>query len=152
AATPARPFVEPRVGTGKVDGAFAQFGTQLPTGPCAAGDTARFVSRWGLAQPGALPPGHYTVFVRLATPYPTGPGYVPAFDKVYRKLLESRTHVRYRVRTTHRPLNGVFGPDQWAFDEIVRDEYEVEIPRDAVPGTYDVHVRMVRTPHYANTT
>ncbi len=151
---PAPPFVEPRAdaGTGAVDGAFAEFGTQVPTTACAAGDTVRFVTLWGLARPGGVPAGHYEVYVRLETPYPTGPGYVRAFDKVYRKALEAITHRKWRVRTTHRPLNGVYGPDQWRYDDVVRDEYEVALPREAVPGAYEVRLRMLRVPHYVNTT
>jgi hypothetical protein len=151
-AAVARPFLEPRPGGGRVDGAFTIFDTRLPTTPCAAGDTVRFTTRWGLARPGALPPGNYTAFVRLETPYPHGPGYVVGFDKVYRKALEARTHVAWRVRTTHRPLDGVYGPDQWRYDESVVDDYAVALPRVAVPGTYDVRLRMLRLPHYENTT
>src|SRR5689334_25268960 len=51
---------------------------------------------------------------------------------------------RWRVRTTHRPLNGVYGPDEWGYDEIVRDEYDVALPRQAAPGAYDVRVRIDR--------
>jgi hypothetical protein len=148
----ARAFIAPRPAGGTVDGAFTMFGTRLPLRAVAAGDTVEFVTRWGLAQRGAMPPGNYTVFVRLETPYPLGPGYVPAFDKVYRKALEARTHRAWRLRTTHRPLHGVFGPDQWTYDEAVEDDYAVALPRTAAPGVYDVRLRMLRIPHYMNTT
>jgi hypothetical protein len=46
----------------------------------------------------------------------------------------------------------VYGPDQWTYDEAVEDDYPVALPRTAVPGVYDVHLRMVRIPHYMNTT
>ena len=105
-----------------------------------------------LAGDSAVAPGSYTVFLRLdARTMPRGPLYSAAYDKLYRKALERWTGTRWRLRATHRPLDGVFAPDLWRPGEIVEDDYAVALPSNLAPGAYDVRVKMARLPHYPNT-
>jgi hypothetical protein len=153
---PPEPFTLPAaaaagLGRATIDGAFAQHGTRI-AGAAAAGDTLAVTTWWSLAADSAVAPGNYIVFLRLdARAMPRGPMYSSAYDKVYRKALERWTGRRWRFRTTHHPLNGVFAPDLWRPGEIVEDHYDMALPLNLAPGEYDVGVRMLRLPHYPNT-
>ena len=140
-----------QLGQATIDGVFAQHGTRIA--PSAApGDTLPVTTWWSLAADSTVMPGSYVVFLRLdARAMPHGPLWSPAWDKVYRKGLERWTGRRWRFRTTHHPLDGVFAPDLWRPGEIVEDRYDVALPPNLAPGDYDVRVRMVRVPHYPNT-
>jgi hypothetical protein len=112
------------------------------------GDTLRGVLAWRALEP--LPPGSYTVAVRFDRALP-GSWTPPAFlRKPYRKLLESRRHERYRFRADHLPAGGAYGVDQWRPEDVVRDEFELEVPHDVAAGDYVVRVRMIRAPVFAN--
>ncbi len=134
------------------DGAFMHRGTRLSAYVAATGDTVSVETFWSLASGSTVAPGSYLVFFRLdARAMPRGPLYSAAYDKLYRKVLERWTGTRFRVRTTHRPLDGVYAPDQWQPGEVVADRYTVELPANLASGPYDVRVRLVRVPHYQNT-
>jgi len=133
------------------DGIFLQYGTTSARPTYAPGDTIGFVTRWALAPGRTARPGSWTVYVRLDGKEPRGPLYSDRWQKPYRKALERLTGHRWRARETHRPLNGVFGPDRWRAGEIVADSSTFAVPRELMPGDYEVRVCMVRTPHYANT-
>ena len=133
------------------DGAFAQHGTTLSRDRLAPGDTLGVATRWSLAD-GPVAPGSYSVIVRLdADSLPQPPFGAAAFDKPWRKALERATGRRWRLREAHRPLGGVFAPDLWTPGLVVRDSTALALPANLVPGTYDVRVRMIREPHYPNT-
>ncbi len=133
------------------DGIFLQYGTQSARPTYAPGDTIDFVTLWALAPGQTARPGSWTIYVRLDGAEPRGPLYSDLWQKPYRKALERVTGRKWRARESHRPLNGVFGPDRWRAGEIVADASTFAVPRELTPGDYEVRVRMVRMPHYANT-
>ncbi|HEY6193542.1 MAG TPA: hypothetical protein VI504_00730, partial [Candidatus Eisenbacteria bacterium] len=115
----------------------------------AHGDTLAGVLEWRAAT--RLPPGSYRVAVRFDRPLPAGvPAGPAALSKLWRKLVEKRTHQRYRFRADHLPTDGAYGVDRWAPDEVVRDSFSVVVPADVAPGDYVVKVTMRRQPHYPN--
>ncbi len=123
----------------------------LSLAPSAAahGDTLAGVLEWRAAT--RLPPGSYRVAVRFDRPLPAGvPAGPAALSKLWRKLVEKRTHERYRFRADHLPADGAYGVDRWAPDEVVRDSFIVVVPADVAPGDYVVKVTMRRQPHYPN--
>jgi hypothetical protein len=127
----------------------AGFGTKSEFAPL---DTLEVVTAWGLADSVAMPPGNYAIYVRLdAHAMPRGPLYADAWDKPYRKVLEKISGKRWRVRSAHRLLDGMYGPDEWQPADRVIDRTQIVIPANLVPGTYDLGVALVRTPHYTNT-
>ena len=132
------------------DGEFLQYGTTVAPDVASPGDTLTVTTSWALAGDAPLPAGSYQIFVRLETPAPRGAIYVESFDKLHRKLEERIRGMRWRVRETHLPLAGIYGPDQWRPGEVIEDRSRFAIPRDAAPGRWDVRVRMIRTPHYVN--
>jgi hypothetical protein len=134
------------------EGAFLLHGARLSTARPAPRDTLELVTAWSIAGDRPVPAGSYSVFARLdARELPRGPLYSKRWDKVYRKGLERVTGRRWRLRSTHRPLEGAYGPDQWRPGEIVFDRSELVLPPNLAPGVYDVGVALVRTPHYTNT-
>ena len=70
--------------------------------------------------------------------------------KPARKLLEHLYGERYRFRADHLPVEGRYSVDAWRPDEVVRDSFRVIVPRDAAEGRYQVRIKMLRQPHYAN--
>jgi hypothetical protein len=133
------------------DGGFTQLGTTLARARLSPGDTLGIATRWSLAD-GKVEPGSYTVIVRLdADSLPQPPFGGAAFDKPWRKALERATGQRWRVRAAHRPLSGVFAPDLWTPGLVVEDSSALALPANLVPGGYVVRVRMIREPHYPNT-
>jgi hypothetical protein len=117
----------------------------------APGDTVFIATWWSHDDSVALRPGSYAVFVRLDGQEPRGAFYSDLWEKPYRKLVERVTGKRWRVRTSHRPLNGIYGPDQWPPFTTVVDRSRLELPLNIAPGEYELRVRMVRMPHYPNT-
>jgi len=133
------------------DGAFRDYETRIRS-QAAAGETLWVTTWWSLRGDSAVAPGNYLVFFRLdARAMPRGPLYSPAYDKLYRKVLERWTGVRWRFRTTHHPIDGIYAPDLWQPGQVIPDEYPVAVPPNMAPGEYDVRVRLVRIPHYPNT-
>ncbi len=155
--TPPRPFVIDRTAAGTLagaaqNGAFVQLGTRISHTRAAPLDTLELTTYWSLAGNEPPPAGNYTVFARLdARALPRGPLYSRHWDKLYRKGLEATTGRRWRYRTSHHPLEGMYGPDQWRPGEVIEDRYQMVIPANLAPGTYDLGVSLVRTPHYPNT-
>ncbi|MBD3178282.1 MAG: hypothetical protein GF417_01040 [Candidatus Latescibacteria bacterium] len=97
-----------------------------------------------------LKPGNYTVHVRFDTDFPGGILYRPWYGKVYRKLVEKLRGRRYRFRTSRLPFDGIYPPDQWPVDGVIRERLEVRIPHDITEGIYTVSVKMQRAPHEPN--
>ena len=129
-----------------------QHGTSLSATQVSPGDTLGVATSWSLAD-GAVAPGSYTVIVRLdAQSMPKPPFDVSAFDKPWRKGMEKATGTRWRLRESHRVVSGVFAPDEWKPRLVVLDSTAFAVPGNMAPGNYDVRVRMIREPHYPNTT
>jgi hypothetical protein len=121
---------------------------RLWPGLASPGDTVRGVAEW--RAPEALPPGSYRVAVRFDRALPGGFRPPRAVEKPARKLLERLSRVRYRFRADHLPAFGDYGVDLWRPTEVVRDSFELTVPRDAAEGAYRVRVQMLRQPHYPN--
>jgi hypothetical protein len=106
------------------------------------------VAEWRALEP--LPPGSYRVAVRFDRALPGGFRPPRAVAKPARKLLERLSGVRYRFRADHLPAAGEYGVDLWRPTEVVRDSFELAVPRDAAEGAYQVKIQMLRQPHYPN--
>lgn len=112
------------------------------------GDTLRMVADWRAIE--RQPSGSYRVSVRFDRPLPAGFAPPSSVAKPLRKILERVRHERYRFREDHLPARGEYPVDLWAEDQVVRDSFEVIVPRDVAEGRYAVQVRMFREPHYQN--
>ena len=121
---------------------------RLSPGLASPGDTVRGVAEWRALE--ALPPGSYRVAIRFDRVLPGGFKPPRAVAKPARKLLEQLSRVRYRFRSDHLPAAGEYGVDLWQPTEVVRDSFELAVPRDAADGAYQVKVQMLRQPHYPN--
>jgi hypothetical protein len=151
---PPRPGVEPwrasvfPAGWQSEPGMPELHGVRFADAPLAPGDTLSAVAFWRAAEP--LPPGSYSVAVRLDRPLPVGLQPPRFVGKPWRKLLEKARGERYRVRSNHLPTGGAYGVDRWRGTEVVRDSFQMVIPMDTAPGDYVLQVRMSRQPHYPN--
>lgn len=115
----------------------------------SAGDTLSGAFEWHAASP--LAAGSYRVSVRFDAALPPGTPAAPrALSKVWRKLVERMRHERYRFREDHLPVDGAYGVDRWASDQVIRDPFRIVVPADVAPGEYTVKVAMTRQPHYPN--
>ncbi len=121
---------------------------RLWPGLASPGDTVRGVAEWRALA--ALPPGSYRVAVRFDRALPGGFRPPRVVEKPARKLLERLSRVRYRFRADHLPAAGDYGVDLWRPTEVVRDSFELAVPRNAAEGAYRVKVQMLRQPHYPN--
>lgn len=120
----------------------------LSSGEGAPGDTIRGMAEWRATRP--MPPGYYVVAVRFDCPIPGGWQPPAAVAKPVRKLIERVRGERYRFREDHLPVGGAYGVDLWTPDQVVRDSFTITVPRDVADGVYQVGVRMLVQPHYAN--
>lgn len=141
----------PPAGRGIRDGNFILHGATTDRATYVLGDTLHLTSFWSAASGRKLRPGSYTVYVRLDGDEPRGFGYAEAWQKPYRKLVERLSGRKWRLRGSHRVLEGVWSPDQWRNSEIVADSMQILLPADLAPGAYEVRVKMLRLPHYPNT-
>jgi hypothetical protein len=130
------------------EGMPALHGVRYPAETLAPGDTLRAVALWRAET--RLPPGSWSVAVRLDRPVQAGWTPPRAVGKPWRKLIEKVRGERYRIRSNHLPTGGAYGVDRWRANEVVRDSFQVVIPMDTAPGDYVLQVRMSRQPHYPN--
>jgi len=72
------------------------------------------------------------------------------FPKITRKVMEKIRHERYRFRSDHMILGGLFGPDAWSMEDIVEDNVRVKLPTDLAPGRYRVQAKMLRIANQPN--
>ncbi len=94
-----------------------------------------------------LPPGTYVVSVRFDRKIISLPFQGQPFPKLTRKLMEKLHHERYRFRSDHMILGGLFGPDAWTMEDIVEDNVRIKLPTDLAPGRYRIEAKML---HVAN--
>jgi hypothetical protein len=114
----------------------------------APGDTLAGRIAWRGS--GAHVSGSYQVAVRFDRPLPGTLDPPDWLAKPVRKLLERAGGRLYRFRADHLPVAGDYGVDLWERREVIRDSFQVVVPRAAAPGRYAVRVRMNRQPHYPN--
>jgi hypothetical protein len=152
-----RPFVEAwapgqaavaPVTRDSLDRAPELVGFTLSTRVAAPGDNLTGVARWHAARPARSPGWRVAVRFDRGLPAAFAP---PAFiGRPVRKLFERLRHERYGFRADYLPVRGDYGVDLWRADEVVQDSFALYVPPDAVEGTYQVDVRMLRQPHYPN--
>jgi hypothetical protein len=121
---------------------------RLDAAAAAPGDTIPAVALWRSVAP--LAAGSYEVAVRFDRPLPGGFEPPAMLRKPARKAIERLRRERYRFRVDHLPTGGEYGVDLWRRDEVVRDSFDVIVPRDVAEGEYTVRIRMMRQPHYPN--
>jgi hypothetical protein len=93
---------------------------------------------------------YYRVFVRFDTQYRKTFLYGRYYSKIYRIALQKLTGKRYRFRSEHNPVNGIYPPMLWRKGEIVEDEFEIVIPRDVSAGVYDIRINLLNIPFSPN--
>jgi hypothetical protein len=120
----------------------------LLPGEGAPGDTLHGVAYWRALRP--MAPGCYSVAVRFDRPLPGRFRPPAALGKPVRKLIERVHGERYRFREDHIPVGGEYGVDLWTPGQVVRDTFTITVPRDVAAGEYQVGIRMLVGPHYAN--
>lgn len=149
-----RPFVDPyrageqpighRMGPGMPD--FLSL--RLAPAVAMPGDTLAGRISWRGS--GTHLPGSYQVVVRFDRPLEGTLDPPDLLAKPVRKLLERAQGRLYRFRADHLPAAGDLGVDLWERSQVIRDSFQVVVPRVAAPGHYTVRVRMNRQPHYPN--
>jgi hypothetical protein len=92
----------------------------------------------------------YRVFVRFDAPYRKGALYSRRFSKIYRIVLQKMTGSRYRFRSEHSPVNGVYPPRLWRKGEVIEDTFEVMVPSDVSKGSYDIRINLLSLPFNPN--
>jgi hypothetical protein len=97
-----------------------------------------------------LPPGTYVVSIRFDRKVLSLPFNGKPFPKLTRKVVEMLHHERYRFRSDHMILGGLFGPDAWGAGEIVEDNVRIALPGDLAPGRYRVQAKMLRIANQPN--
>lgn len=97
-----------------------------------------------------VPPGTYVVTVRFDKKNLSLPFGGQPFPKISRKAMEVVHRERYRHRSDHMILGGLFGPDAWGAGDIVREEVRVDMPIDLAPGRYRVEAKMLRVANQPN--
>ena len=90
------------------------------------------------------------MYVRFDTDFEKGPLYNPRCGKIYRKIVEKTRGERYRFRIDRLPRKGIYPPDKWEPGKVIKDIFEVEIPKDIAPGTYTISIRLDIPPHVSN--
>ena len=148
-----RPVVEtlPREATpiGEDSGeAFLQGATIRGAGIVPPGGELAIKLYW--SRPTVRPPGTYVVSIRFDRKLVSLPFDGKPFPKLSRKLTEELRNERYRYRSDHMILGGLFGPDAWESDMIVEDDVRVQLPTDLAPGRYRVEAKMLRIANQPN--
>jgi hypothetical protein len=71
-------------------------------------------------------------------------------SRLFRLVEEARGGPRRSMRSFHVPVDGLTSPDEWRPGEVVEDSYWMRVSPRAAPGTYRVHVKMLRVPVHPN--
>jgi hypothetical protein len=155
AESPSRPFVldrEPPVGE-PVNAAFGDglvlIGASIGNGTVRRGESLDLKCYWKCDEADTAVKD-YRVFVRFDTPYKKGALYSRRFSKVYRIIRQKLTGARYRFRSEHSPVNGVYPPRLWRAGEIIEDDSEIRVPSNVSRGTYDIRVNLLSLPFSPN--
>ncbi len=90
---------------------------------------------------------NFKIATRFDTGYPENLLYSKYWSKIYRKILEKSVGKRFRFRSEHNPVKGIYPPNFWDKEEMVLDRYKVRIPGDISPGTYLVKIKMLHMPY-----
>jgi hypothetical protein len=94
--------------------------------------------------------GSYLMYVRFDTDFEKGPLYNPRCGKIYRKIVEKARGERYRFRIDKLPFEGIYPPDKWMPGKVMREYFDVPVPKDIAPGTYTISIRLDMPPHVSN--
>jgi len=94
--------------------------------------------------------GSYVMYVRFDTDFEKGPLYSPSYGKIYRKVAEKFRGERYRFRIDKLPFEGIYPPDRWPVNKILREYIDVPVPKDIAPGKYRISIRLNQAPHVDN--
>jgi hypothetical protein len=92
----------------------------------------------------------HVLIVRFDHEVPKGILWNKGYGRLYRKMLEFRSHARYRFRRNLLPAHGVFRTQDWEPGTILKDRYEIWIPDDIHPGRYTVRMKLVQFPLLLN--
>lgn len=121
----------------------------LPRSVYSVGDTINGSLCWR--------PTHQTVFglpfewtIRFDTDFPEGPFFREWYGKLYRRRIERRNDILYRLTRTFRVASGVTHPDMWAVGDTVRQDFSIVFPREMSPGRYRVKITFGRAAYLPN--
>ncbi|UCF05088.1 MAG: hypothetical protein JSV33_14385 [bacterium] len=125
-------------------------GVHVSNGHVRRGDTLGISIDWVALQ--HCEPKSYTTYLRFDTDFEKGRWYRASYAKPYRKLVEFLRGQRFRFRTEHLPLEGIYPPDRWPPRTVIRDHVTVRVPRDIAPGRYSISVKLTTKTHTPNYT
>jgi hypothetical protein len=128
---------------------FLLIGANMDRETVRRGDVVRMKCYWRNLQEEATSQS-YNIYVRFDTDYDKNRLYNETWSKPYRRVLQLFRGERYRFRSSHNPLNSMYPPNFWRKNEIVIDEFQVRIPHDVAPGTYDVKIKLSEMPFSPN--
>ncbi len=131
------------------DGAYMLLGAEIDRKRVRPGERVSLESYW-IRLGEEAPPRYYRVFVRFDTDFPKNRLYRRWYGKIYRKLVERAKGERYRFRSEHNPVSGIYPPDTWKRGEVVVDRAEIAVPGDAAPGIYDIRIKLLEMPFNPN--
>ncbi|HUV37194.1 MAG TPA: hypothetical protein VMX58_09685 [Patescibacteria group bacterium] len=117
----------------------------------AAGDTINGSLCWRMRRHAAFGlPLEWTV--RLDTDFKRGPFFREWYSKLYRRRIERRDGILYRLTRTFRVRSGATHPDMWEGGQAVRQDFSVIVPREMAPGRYRVKIALGRAAYLTNRT
>ncbi|MBU8923157.1 MAG: hypothetical protein KOO63_15165 [Bacteroidales bacterium] len=87
--------------------------------------------------------------VRLDTDYPKGAFFREWYDKQYRRVIERRLGMFFRMTRSTRLMGGRAFPDQWK-DCSVKQEFRIPVPDKMTPGVYAFKLSMKECSYLPN--
>ena len=131
------------------EGQFMLLGAVTNRDTVSCGDTLGITCYWKNLEE-ETPLAYYRVYVRFDTEYDKGALYRPYWSKIYRIIRQRVEGERFRFRSDHNPVDGVYPPNNWRPGEIVVDEFQVIVPNDVSAGSYVIKIRLLETPFGPN--
>lgn len=129
-------------------GGLELIGVVWDTTRFVTGDYVKVKSYWRRNGPPMVLP--VEAFFRLEAQFPNDHFLNPWYGKPYRRYFEKTNGVTYRFGRMHAPLEGIFPPPLWDEGAVYWSEYALPIPRHAVPGEYEVGVKLMELPYSPN--
>lgn len=107
-------------------------GYDLSTNTIAAGDHFTIRYFWKSLKP---IDEDYAVFVHFVKK-----GQLPAFEIVTKMKRILRIPLTDMFQQDHQPLYGTYPTSRWIPNERIREEYDIMVPRELEPGTYEIWI------------
>ena len=130
-------------------GLFTLQKVQLLSPSVFLGDTISIVFHWKCISP--LPREDvFMLFVRADTDFPKGKFFSPAIEKPYRKFLERRCGMKFRIRQDFDPEQCEPPLHLWNAGDSVVQVVSLRVPPNSAPGKYTLKANLMRIPVSVN--